>query len=54
MMSIINNIDVYMRALGGLILFIMALTLSIVILATLIIKVTTFIKNNHKNKYNDL
>lgn len=53
-MNMITNIDAYMRALGGLILFNVALTLSIVILAIFIIKVTIFIKNNHNNKDNDL
>lgn len=51
-MNMITNIDAYMRALGGLILFTVALTLSIAILATFIIKVTIFIKNNYKNKDN--
>ncbi len=52
-MNMITNIDAYMRALGGLILFIIASTLSIAILATFIIKITISIKNNY-NKDNDL
>ena len=53
-MNMITNIAAYMRALGGLILFIIASTLSIAILATFIIKIAISIKNNYKNKDNDL
>lgn len=52
-MNTIINIDVYMRALGGLLVFATNLALLIAILAAFIIKVIIFIKNNHKNKDND-